>query len=341
MSVQGSMAYVYGKIKGRLGALASQEIMTKLEHAPSVEAALKLLQGTSYDAVYVAWNNSGDLREAELALLEDEVAFLKSLAKTPSLAKISKALLEYYQVLQIKEALRFFFDSVMRGRGKHAQQSFTTKVLYGISWDDVHNATTLEHFASLIPRAYGSRILEHRTDIEQDKSLCSTEMALDLYYMQNLADAIKAEGGKDKARLEAYIKRFADLSNLQSAMRFSHYYKLPLHDIVPLLSPLGRAKSFFAQDTSGDPIAAFAKHLGLDTAAATGAKSKHKEEEEMQQIIAMRKDAARSLFGGSPFSPAVLVGYAQLRREESSEILRLIYTKYYETRKKQWEGGER
>jgi vacuolar-type H+-ATPase subunit C/Vma6 len=66
-------AFINAKLRARISKILPEEIFTQLARAPSLEAALALLRETPFARLEEIYSGTGDLKQAELELLKNEI----------------------------------------------------------------------------------------------------------------------------------------------------------------------------------------------------------------------------------------------------------------------------
>ena len=72
-------AFINAKLRGRISKILPDEKFTELAKAPTLDAALILLQDTPFADLEEVYSRTGDMKQAELELLKDEIELYKSI----------------------------------------------------------------------------------------------------------------------------------------------------------------------------------------------------------------------------------------------------------------------
>ncbi len=324
--------YIHAKLRTRIGQITQNPIVDSVIDAPSIEEVMRILEDSSLAPVAAAWKESGDIRMGELALLRQEVLILRSIQQQlpPNIQPFIRSLVRRYEIQQVKELTRHWFhthsskDDLKESLG----YLFRDTIIHTIPVEALMQSETLGAFAASLPREYGRIIEREIPRIESDNSLFSLEQALDVYYYRQLLEGVKHLPKKDRVLAERRVLGEVDMVNIEGLYRYSKLYNLPLEQCIEQLIPFGRVYKQRNQIGSTDDsntllhnlIEGYLPHL------------EHKDFSDFQGDSLMWEYLLRDvnrLLSGYPFSIAIIIGYANLKRWENQRMIKIIHAKQY------------
>ncbi|MBN2131157.1 MAG: V-type ATPase subunit, partial [Sedimentisphaerales bacterium] len=180
-------AFINAKLRARISKILPTEFFGELARATSLESMLAMLRETSYgelEGVYVA---TGDLKQVELKLIEYEIDLYRELRKCLHRDTIEfvDALLVRYEIDNLKNAIRVFFDHVVRGRAMEPGSEYVLyePIIHSMPIDKILYAESFDEVGGLLEgTAYAAIIRSHIKEVEQEGSLFRMEISLDHWY---------------------------------------------------------------------------------------------------------------------------------------------------------------
>ncbi len=324
--------YIHAKLRTRIGQITQNPIVDSVIDAPSIEEVMRILEESSLSPVAEAWKESGDIRMGELALLRQEVLLLRSIQQQlpPAIQPFIRSLLRRYEVQQIKELTRHWFHT-------HSSQDdlkeslgyiFRDTIIHTIPVEALMQSETLQNFATLLPKEYGSIVEREIPRIESDNSLFSLEQELDIYYYKQLLHGVSTLPKKDRVLAERRVLGEIDMVNIEGMYRYSKLYNLSLEQCIEQLIPFGRVYKQRSQIGSNDDSQALLHRLieGYLPHLTDEDFSSFQGDSLMWEYLL--RDVNK-LLSGYPFSIAIIIGYANLKRWENQRMIKIIHAKHY------------
>lgn len=336
-------AFINAKLRARISQILPTEVYAQMAHAPSIDAALALLRDTPFSFLEDTYNKTGDLCLAELDLLKQEIALYRDLRHdlhTNSLVLVD-ALLTQFEVDNLKNALRVFFDRVIRKRDVDASLHYILydTIIHTLPMDIIVNANSLEEIAGLCSHTpYGRIIRKHEMAVEDDGSLFRLEIALDHYYYENLMSVVSQLDRKDQAVALRMIGVEIDLQNISWIIRFKEYFDLPLESVLKILIPgglnLNRAliDDLYRAQNVTSVLQSFltGRYPGLSALLSSPSSDSGARLKLIGRILEeIKQQEVKHIMSGYPFTVGIILAYFILKRDELKRLRTLMNAKYY------------
>ncbi len=323
--------YIHAKLRTRIGQITQESLMNTLIEAPSMEEAIRILEGTTFQPLAQGWQESGNIRMGELALLSQEVSLFRKIQQQlpPSIQPFMRALLRQYEIQQVKEIVRHWFHLYLE-KHDHSESSgylFRDQVIHTFPIEAIMESDTLSSMAQHFPREYQALIESEGSRIESDRSLYTLERALDVYYYKQVLEAAKSLSFSDKTLAEKHLYEEIDLSNVETLYRLLKQYGQSGKDPVEQLIPFGRVyrqRSRLQGVDQADGLVEVVKPL---LPFFQGDLGKSLEQDSLREEYL--RERMPKFLGGNPFSLAIILSYVQLKRWENRRVVRVIHAKYY------------
>ena len=336
-------AFINAKLRARISQLLPDEMFGQLAKAPSLDAALALLRDTPFSGLEGIYASTGDLKLAELDLLKSEIELYRSLRQHlhPNSKQVVDALLCRFEIENLKNAIRVYFDRKIRHRSVETSIHYVLhdQVIHPIPTDLICNAESLDEIAGLCDGTPYARIIQkYAHTVEQEKSLFRMEVGLDLHYYRSLVDAINSLDSRDRTIALRLIGVEIDLQNISWIIRFKKFYDLPLEAILATLIPgglnLNRAiidELYRAHNVAG-VLQGFVegKYPGLSTLLSAQTSGSTARLMLIQRILdEIRRYEVQRIMGGYPFTIGIILAYFVLKGDELKKIRTVLNAKLY------------
>ena len=126
-------SFINAKLRARISMILPEEVFEELAKAPSLEAALALLRDTPFARLEEIYSVTGDMKQAELELLKSEIELYRNIRQYlhENSIDLVDALLGQFEIDNLKNAIRIYFDRKIRKRSgdtgiHYTSESFTT-----------------------------------------------------------------------------------------------------------------------------------------------------------------------------------------------------------------------
>ena len=336
-------SFMNAKLRARISEILTDEIFDQLANAPSIDAALALLRNTAFAGLEDTYARTGDLRLAELELLKTEIGLYKGLR--PYLHTNSRplddALLSQFEVDNLKNAIRLYFDRSIRKRDVEtgAHYILYEPILHDIPMDLIVNAGNFDEIAGLCEGTpYSRTIRKYAGTVLSEGSLFRMEVALDQDYYRDLLSAVRNLSSEDRKVALRLIGVEIDLQNISWIIRFKQFYDLPLEAVRAALIPGGFKLSaslieeLYRAESVSSVLQEFVKgsYPGLSALLSSLTSDSTSRLILIGRILEeIKKYEVQHILAGYPFTVGIILAYFLLKNDEMKRIRALLNTKYY------------
>lgn len=345
-------ALVNAKLRARISKILTEDTFKKLIDSQSLDSTLALLRETPFANLEEIYSRTGDLKLAELELLKKEIALYREIKiyVHENTMHLLDALLYKFEIDNLKNAIRIFFDRIIRKRDIESVSSYLLKdpVIHPIPIDAIANADYYSDIVELCANTpYEMIIRNNQTSVETEKSLFHLEIAFDHFYYKNLVEAISILEKKDKAIATRLIGVEIDLLNINWIIRLKNFNNLPLDIVLSTLIPEGfnLKKSMVAELYSAHNVTSIlgefinTSYPGLSTLLASQASDSTSRLLLIQRLLEeILKYEVRRILAGYPFTIGIMLSYFILKNNELRKIRTIINSKHYNISKERIKG---
>lgn len=244
MGKVGDYAFINAKLRARLGSMRESHLFDEMIKAPSLSEAVSLLKDTRYSHLVEVYEETGDLEQVELAILEEEIAtyreigsFLKGEGKS-----MVFTLLEKVESDNLRNAFRLWYSSQIRKHSMSYRSAYIYKgkIVNDIDYEKLINSRTYEDVLSSINRTPYYQVFR-KYDIESLTSggLFYIEIDLDHLYFSHLFEATENLSSEDREVAYKLYEVDVDLKNILLYIRYAFYHHLPPSSLKNVLIPYG------------------------------------------------------------------------------------------------------
>ncbi len=338
-------ALINAKIRARISKKLPDEIIDEMIRAKSLLETIEHLKGTPYDIIYAAYTETGDILTAEKELLKKEIALFTELLNyvDSKTGDYIKALALRYEINNLKNCIRLFFDRVIRGRDISLQTPYLIheKMINYFSCDRIIYASSLEELVeALKDTPYYVIVKSTAQELEKKSTVFSIESALDRFYYDNVIHQISScLSKKDKAIALQVVNLDIDLENIEKMIRFKHFYNMDAETVLHYIIPYGLVpldidafkKMYENEDISDILSALMAKSdRSLKTFFKTDLRERNERllfiEKITEQILIYK---AHQILSGPPFNIGIILAYFILKKTEINKIMTILNAKNY------------
>jgi V/A-type H+-transporting ATPase subunit C len=336
-------AFINAKLRGRISRILPEEMFTQLSRTSSLDAALALLRDTTYADLEGIYASTGDLKMAELELLRLEIALYVEIGRHlhKNTRPILQALLTRFEIDNLKNAIRVYFDRKVRGRSVEASVHYILHetIVHPIPMEVVVNAQDFDEIAGVCrDTPYGAMIRKYTHTVESEGSLFRLEVALDHYYYEILLAAVDDLSPGDRRIARRLIGTEIDLQNISWIMRLKRYYDLPLENVLATLIPGGfsmrklQVEELYRAGNVTSVLQDFVKkqYPGLSTLLGASTPDHAARLRVLQQILEeIKRQEVQRILSGYPFTIGIILAYFFLKGDELARIRTLLNAKLY------------
>jgi V/A-type H+-transporting ATPase subunit C len=336
-------AFINAKLRARISNLLKVETFNRLESATTLEDAIGLLKGTSYDKLDEIYKTTGDLKFGELELYKDEIRMYNEVEKYISGAELElvRALSLNYEIENLKNAIRLYFDRKVMNRSIEDRVYYVCrdKIQYDINIDRVINAENIEEIsAALNGTPYAAIVDDNRDVFNINGTLFPLEIALDQFFYNFLISRAENLDGPDKRETLRLVGVEIDLQNINWVIRYKTFYDLPLEKVLDLIIPRGfsiNTKSIHEAYNSQDMSqiiedAVKSRYPDISTMLRSGASDLSSRLMLIEQVLEniMLREIGR-IMAGYPFTIGIILSYFFLRKHEIKKVRKILNAKKY------------
>ena len=336
-------SFINAKLRARISKILPDETFTEMAKAPSLDAALTLLQETPFARLEEVYSRTGDLKQAELELLKDEIELYNNIRQHlhSNSLELVNALLIRFEIDNLKNAIRIYFERRIR---KHSAESDTHYILYDhiihdIPVDVIVNAESFDEIASACEGTpYSQIIRKYNHTVESESSLFRMEIAFDHFYYDNLITAINKLDRMDRTIALRLTGVEIDLQNINWIIRFKNFYDLPLEAVLAAIVPGGfnLDKAIIDELYSAQNVTSVlqgfvkSKYPPLATLLSSQTPDSRSRLLLISRILEeIMKHEVQRILAGYPFTIGIILAYFILKRNELKKIRTILNAKHY------------
>jgi len=343
--------FINAKLRARIGAMHSSDMMDRMIKAPSLVEAISLLKGTGYEALSDVYDKTGDLQMVELELFSEEIRVHREVIRylDKNTSAFVSILLERVEVENVKNALRLWYSAgvLQHQISYRSGYIYKEKIVHNINYTKVVNSLSykdmLSAFASTPYFEVLARFSEER--IAQD-GLFEVELALDHLWYDRLFASCSSLSRTDREVAEKIYNVDVDLKNVLYLIRYGFYHQIPGDRMSKVFVPYSRIyallKSRIASGSvSFDEAKKIIKKVYPSFGELFGELESKGELTNSHTELAYgtlklenylgerRKKEFVSILSGDPFTIGTLLAYIFLYKNECHMIRGILSAKYY------------
>jgi V/A-type H+-transporting ATPase subunit C len=337
-------AFINAKLRTRISKILPEEFVRQLIHSRSLTESVQMLAETDFHPVQRIYEQTGDIKMAELELLSKEVEIYLELEKLleEDVRGFVQALAERFEIEVLKNAIRLWFDAKIRRRSIENAGGYLLRrqIHHSIDLDGIINADTLERVGDLLERTpYAGIVREQAARVMEGMSLFPLELALDRYLYARLVEAAEQLKPRDREIARRLIGVEIDLQNVGWLIRFKHFYSLDTDQALGYTLPGGLNLSVdlmresYASERPDREMSALVgkRYPELSTLLATQDQVKSTArltmiERILEQVLALE---VRKILTGYPFTIGIILAYFILKANEIRKIMTVLNAKFY------------
>jgi len=336
-------SFLNAKLRARISKILPDESFDELGGAPSVDAALALLADTSFGGLEEIYSRTGDLKLAELELLKSEIGLYKNIREHihQDCADLIEALLLQFEIDNLKNAIRLYFDRKIRKRSIESSIHYILyeRIIHDLPIDIIVNAEDFEEIAGVCAGTpYGQIVTKYSHTVESQGSLFRMEVAFDHFYYQNLLASIAKLSRRDRDTAMRLTGVEIDLQNINWIIRFKNFYDLPLEAVMAAIVPGGfnLDKALMGELYSAQNVASVLhgfvkrKYPGLSALLSSQTSDSTSRLLLIRRILEeIMKQEVQRILAGYPFTIGIILSYFILKRNELKKVRTILNAKYY------------
>ena len=336
-------SFINAKLRARISKILPDETFSQLAKAPFLDEALALLRQTPFASLEEIYSATGDLKQAELELLKNEIELYRNIKQYlhPNSIDIVDALLYQFEIDNLKNAIRIYFDRKIRKRSveKNIYYILYERIINDIPVDIILNAENFDEIAGVCEGTpYSQIIKKYSHTVESKGSLFRMEIAFDHFYYDNLLSSVSKLDRKDRAIAIRLTGVEIDLQNINWIIRLKNFSDLPPEAVLATIVPGGFNLSrdiidelYSAQNvTSVLQRFVTSKYPGLSTLMSAQTTDSTSRLLLIRRILEeIMKNEVQHILAGYPFTVGIIVSYFILKRNELKKIRLILNAKQY------------
>lgn len=342
--------FINAKLRAKIGLMRQDHLIESLLRSVSLVEAVGVLRDSRYREVAHAYDQTGDLQQMELVLLQQEIEMYREVQKylEGSPATFVQHLLGKIEIDNLKNAIRLWYSSIIRHRPIRHRSGYLFKevILHPIDWAALINATGWDAVLNAVKETPYWDVLKTFTGqaLEQD-GLFVMESELDRLWYASLMQSCKDLSRQDREVATSIFLLEIDLRNLTILVRHGGYHHMDADKLRKLLLPWGsvftssETQKFLAQKSEDrNPLSIINRYFpGLEeTQVQKNRLGIHSDEAsvlenlKIEGYLATRRQALyQKMLATDPFTIGLSLAYFFLCKEETAMIRAILNGKYY------------
>ena len=336
-------SFINAKLRGRISKILPDELFYELAKSSGLEETLAALRDTSFANLEEVYSSTGDIKQAELELLKDEIEVYKNIRKylQGSSAELIDALLYQFEVDNLKNAIRLYFDRKIRNRSIEASVHYILHetIIHNIPIDIIINANSFEEIAGVCEGTpYSQIIKKYYHTVETSGSLYRMEIAFDHFYYNNLIECIKKLDKKDHDIAMRLIGTEIDLQNIKWVIRLKSFHNLGLDEVMAAIVPGGFSvgKNMIEHLYTEYNVEYVLQELIKNKYPGLSALLSSPSSDNASRLLLIRqilheiiKHEVQKILSGYPFTIGIVLAYFILKQEELRRVRMVLNAKQY------------
>lgn len=336
-------SFINAKLRARISKILSDEIFNQLAKAPFLDEALAILRQTPFAGLEEIYSKTGDIKQAELKLLKNEIELYRNIKQYvhPNSLDIVDALLYQFEIDNLKNAIRIYFDRKIRKRSVETNIYYIIyeRIINDIPFDIIINAENFDEIAGVCEGTpYSQIIRKYSHTAETQGSLFRMEIAFDHFYYENLLKSISKLDRKDRTIALRLTGVEIDLQNINWIIRLKNFYNLPAEAVLATIVPGGFnlnkdvINELYSAQNVTSVLQQFVagKYPGLSTLLSSQTPDSTSRLLLIRRILEeIMRNEVQHILSGYPFTVGIILSYFILKRNELKKIRLILNAKQY------------
>lgn len=334
-------SFINAKLRARISKILSDEMFDQLAKAPSLDDALALLRETPFAGLEEIYSRTGDLKQAELELLKNEIGLYRNIRRYlhHNTMELVDALLTQFEIDNLKNAIRIYFNRKIRQRSDDISIHYILyeRIIHEIPIDIILNAENFDEIAGVCEGTpYSQIIRKYSHTVESEGSLFRMEIAFDHFYYKNLLASVDKLDKRDRTIALRLTGVEIDLQNINWIIRFKNFYALPLDAVLAAIVPGGfnLDKNIIDELYSAQNVTSVlqgfvkSKYPGLSALLSSQTTDSTSRLLLIRRILEeIMKHEVQRILAGYPFTIGIILSYFVLKRNELKKIRIILNAK--------------
>jgi V/A-type H+-transporting ATPase subunit C len=253
------------------------------------------------------------------------------------------ALSERFEIENLKNAFRLWFDRRVRGRSIEVARGYLLRrrIRHAIDLEAIINSDTLEQVAeSLENTPFAAIVRQQAAAVMETASLFPLELALDRFLYSRLTQAADRLGARDREIARRIIGVEIDLQNVGWLIRFKNFYSLEVDRALGYTLPGGLnlkpelMRQTYAAERTDRQISALVGKRYPEIAPLLASQEQTKFSARLTMIERILEQImnieVRKILTGYPFTIGIILAYFILKSNEIRKIMTVLNAKFYD-----------
>jgi V/A-type H+-transporting ATPase subunit C len=338
-------AFINAKLRTRISKLLPEQFIRQLIRARSLAESVQLLADTDFAPVQKVYERTGDIKTAELELLRKELSVYLELGNLveEDIRDFVHALSERFEIENLKNAFRLWFDRRVRGRSIEVARGYLLRrrIRHATDLEAIINSDTLEQVAeSLENTPFAAIVRQQAAAVMEAASLFPLELALDRFLYSRLTQAADRLGARDREIARRIIGVEIDLQNVGWLIRFKNFYSLEVDRALGYTLPGGLnlkpelMRQTYAAERTDRQISALVGKRYPEIAPLLASQEQTKFSARLTMIERILEQImnieVRKILTGYPFTIGIILAYFILKSNEIRKIMTVLNAKFYD-----------
>ena len=335
--------FINAKLRARISKILDDDFFSNLIRAHSVNECIQLFKDTPFYIIESVYNKTGDLKMVELALFKHEMKLYIEIEKyvEGEVLSVVKALASRYEIDNLKNILRLWFDRAIRKRDITAGYLYIyrDRIHNDLKVDQILSAETLEDIAVYLKGTpYSEIIQDGLKEVSGKQSIFPVEILLDRYFSKILLNEVEKLKGRDLKIARRLVGIEIDMQNVSWIVRFKRMYNLPFESAIRYILPFGylikqnELLSVYDTQNISQIISGFMvkKYSGLKTMLTSQGDEGYSRLILIERIVdKIIMYEVEKILLGYPFTIGIILVYFILKRSEIRKIITILNAKQY------------
>ncbi|MDZ7722182.1 MAG: V-type ATPase subunit [candidate division KSB1 bacterium] len=338
-------AFINAKVRARISKMLPDELLDEMIQAKSFLESIEHLKGTPYDTIYAVYSETGDLLTAEKELLKKEIALYLELLNYVDKKTVGfiRALALRYEINNLKNCIRLFFDRFIRERDISSQTPYLIydNIIHPMNCDRIiYAGSPDELIEGLSGTPYYDIVKSNILRLDKTLTVFPIETALDRFYYDNVIQQISScLSRKDKEIALRVVYLDIDLDNIGKMIRFKQFYDMDVETAQSHITPYGlvpREPDAFKQMYENEDISDILSALMSKSDKSLKSFFQSDMRERNAKLLFIEKITeqillynAQKILSGPPFNIGIILAYFILKKNEIKKIMTILNAKNY------------
>ena len=347
-------AFINAKLRARLSKNISDALFEEMIKAKSFLETIEFLRDTPYSTIYSVYSETGDLLTAEKEILKKEIALFTELFKyvDSKTGEYIKALALRYEINNLKNCIRLFYDRFIRGRDISMQTPYLIheKFVHPYSCDRiVHASSNGELVEALKGTPYYEIVKATIIELDKTSTVFPIEIALDRFYYDNVFNQISLCLSKKDQKIALKVFYLdIDVENIGRMVRFKHFYTLDANSALQYIIPYGIVPlniNAFKRLYDNEDVSGFLSALMEKSDSSLKSLFDTELRERSSRLLLIEKITeqillyeARKILFRPPFTIGIILTYFILKQHEMKKIMTILNAKNYNSQPERISG---